>query len=60
MNANLQNAIRTAIQTYADSLGASFKEACELYNTSESTQSCINLLLLAQADPAGLRKMMAA
>jgi hypothetical protein len=53
------NAVRNAIETYAASLGVTFTEAVNLFKTEKSTQECIHLLVLAQADKEGLRKLAA-
>jgi hypothetical protein len=59
MSNNAQAAVKNAIEFYASSLGVSVAEAVELYKNHESTQQCIQLLVLAQADKKGLKKMAA-
>ena len=59
MSSNAPAAIEFAIEFYANSLGVTVAEAVELYKNHESTQQCIQLLVLAQADKEGLRKMAA-
>ena len=57
---NAMNAVRNALETYAASLGVTFTEAVNLFKTEESTRECIHLLVLAQANKDGLRKMASA
>jgi hypothetical protein len=56
----VQAAVKRALEFYASTLGVSFEEAVELYKAEESTQQCIHLLVIAQADPEKLRLMAAA
>ena len=58
-NTNAQTAVKTALSTYAKSLGVSFAEAIELFKNNQSTRECIALLVLAQADATGLNKIAA-
>lgn len=51
------NAVRNAIEIYAASLGVTFDEAVNLFKTEKSTQECIHLLVLAQADKNKLIKL---
>ena len=55
MKANFQIAIENALAMYAESLGCTIKQAAEYYRDSESTRKCIQLLVLAQADPKKLK-----
>ena len=57
---NAMNAVRNAIEIYATSLGVTFAEAVTLFKTDQSSRECIQLLVLAQADKKGLRKMASA
>jgi hypothetical protein len=57
MSNTAQAAVKNAIEFYANSLGVSFSEAVELYKNHESTQQCIQLLVLAQANPEKLKAM---
>lgn len=59
MSNNAQAAVKRAIEFYANSLGVTVAEAIELYKNHESTKQCIQLLVLAQADKEGLKKMAA-
>jgi hypothetical protein len=54
---NAMNAVRNAIEIYAASLGVTFDEAVNLFKTEKSTQECIHLLVLAQADKNKLIKL---
>ena len=58
-NTNAQNAVKAALSTYANSLGVSFAEAIELFKNNQSTRDCIALLVLAQAEVTGLKKIAA-
>ena len=58
-NQNAQAAVKNAISFYAESLGVSFEAAVDLYKTKASTRECIDLMVLLQADKAGLRKLAA-
>jgi hypothetical protein len=60
MSNTAQAAVKNAIEFYANSLGVSVTEAVKLYKNHESTQQCIQLLVLAQANPEKLRAMAAA
>jgi hypothetical protein len=57
MSNTAQAAVKNAIELYASTLGVSFEEAVELYKAHESTRECIQLLVLAQANPEKLRAM---
>jgi len=59
MKANFQLAIENALTIYAESLGCTLKQAAEYYRDSESTRECIQLLVLAQADPEKLKAIAA-
>jgi hypothetical protein len=59
MSNTAQAAVKNAIEFYANSLGVSVPEAVELYKNHESTQQCIQLLVLAQANPERLKAMAA-
>lgn len=59
MKANFQIAIENALTVYAESLGCTIKQAAEYYRDSESTRKCIQLLVLAQADPKKLKAIAA-
>ena len=57
MSNTAQAAVKNAIEFYANSLRVSFSEAVKLYKNHKSTQQCIQLLVLAQANPEKLRAM---
>ena len=59
MSNTAQAAVKNAIELYANSLGVSVTEAAELYKNHESTQQCIQLLVIAQANPEKLKAMAA-
>lgn len=59
MSNTAQAAVKFAIEFYAKSLGVTVAEAIELYKNHESTQQCIHLLVLAQANKEGLKRMAA-
>jgi hypothetical protein len=54
---NFESAVLSALTCYAETLGVTVQRAGELYRESESTQECIALLVLAQADPVKLQNL---
>ena len=58
-NTNAQIAVKAALSIYAKSLGVSFTEVIELFKNNQSTRECIALLVLAQADTTGIKKIAA-
>jgi hypothetical protein len=50
-------AVKLALTGYAKSAGITIAEAVASFKAHASTRECIALLVLAQADVAGLRKI---
>lgn len=56
---HFESAVKTAIETYAQSAEVSVAEAVSLYRRHESTRESVALLVLAQANPQKLAALAA-